>query len=114
MKDWRRIAPRSPRAALEPEQVKMPMRQFKRTHSPFFTIISALFTVILLLGIAGGVGYVVAKQRFDAAGPLAEEKIVIIPRSSGIRDIADLLEAQGVIDQPWLFVAGAVAMKARE
>ena len=59
-------------------------------------------------------GFVVGKQRFEMAGPLAEEKIVVIPRSSGVRDIAELLEREGVIDQSWLFIAGVVAMKARE
>lgn len=92
----------------------MPMRQFRRTHNPFFTLLSSLFTLVVLLGIVGGVGYVVGKQRFEATGPLAEEKTVVIPRNSGIRDIADLLEAQGVIDQPWLFVVGTIAMRARE
>src|SRR5262245_2024372 len=31
----KRLPPRSPRTALEPEQVMMPMRQFKRAHNPF-------------------------------------------------------------------------------
>ncbi len=92
----------------------MPMRQFKRTHNPFFTVLSVLFTLVVLGAIVGGVGYVVGKQRFDQAGPLEEDKIVVIPRNSGIRDIADVLTEQGVIDQPWLFIAGAVAMNARE
>ena len=113
-KQAKRIALRSPRTALEPEQVLMPMRNSKRTRNPFVRLGSALFTLILLLGLIGGVGFVVGKQRFEMAGPLAEEKIVVIPRSSGIRDIADLLEREGVIDQSWLFIAGVVAMKARE
>src|SRR5262245_4643122 len=38
----RRINPRSPRTALEPEQVMMPMRQFKRAHNPFFVLLNVV------------------------------------------------------------------------
>jgi UPF0755 protein len=108
----RRINPRSPRTALEPEQVMMPMRQFKRAHNPFFVLLNVVFTLILIIVVAGGIGYIVGKQRFDMTGPLSEDKIVNIPRNSGVRDIADLLETEGVIDQPMLFVAGAWFMKS--
>jgi UPF0755 protein len=110
----RRIAPRSPRNALEPEKVLMPMRDFNRTRNPFFVAGKVLFTLVLLLALAGGVAFVVGKQQFELAGPLAQEKIVVIPRNSGVRDIADLLEREGVIDQSWLFIGGVIALKARE
>jgi UPF0755 protein len=110
----KRFAPRSARAALEPEQVQVPMRRSQRPRNPFFAVGNTLFTLVLLAGLIGGVGYVVGKQRFDMAGPLAQEKVVVVPRNSGIRDIAELLEREGVIDQPWLFIAGVVALKARE
>ena len=51
------------------------------------------------------------KPGFEAQGPLAEDKIVNIPAKSGIRDIAELLEREGVIDKPWIFVARALALK---
>ena len=53
-------------------------------------------------------------QRFDAPGPLAEDKVVNIPRGSGIRDISDVLMREGVIDQSWVFLGGVLALKARE
>jgi UPF0755 protein len=57
---------------------------------------------------------VLGKQRFDAPGPLAEDRVVNIPRGSGIRDISDVLMREGVIDQPWVFVGGVLALKARD
>ena len=114
MTERKRIAPRSPRTALEPEQVMMPMRNSIRRRNPFIRLGSALFSLVLLIALIGGVTFVVGKQRFEMAGPLAQEKIVVIPRSSGVRDIADQLEREGVIDQPWLFIGGVIMMKARE
>jgi UPF0755 protein len=45
---------------------------------------------------------------------LSEDRFVNIPRGSGIHDIADVLVRDGVIDQPWVFVGGVLALKARE
>jgi hypothetical protein len=47
-------------------------------------------------------------------GPLPEDRVVNIPRGSGLRDIADVLTQQGVIDQPWVFIGGVLVLKARE
>src|SRR5262249_10808210 len=33
---------------------------------------------------------------------------------NGIKDIADLLQREGVIDQPWVFMGGVVALNARD
>jgi UPF0755 protein len=45
---------------------------------------------------------------------LPRDRIVNIPRGSGIRDIADVLTQQGVIDQPYVFIGGVLVLKARE
>lgn len=110
----KRITPRSPRIALEPEQVPMPTRRSKQARHPLVVAGNAVFTIILLLGLVVGGAVVYGKQRFEAAGPLGEDKIVNIPRGSSIRDIAELLAREGVIDQPWVFIGGVVAMKARD
>jgi UPF0755 protein len=108
------ITPRSPRTALEPDTVEMPPRHSRTARNPFVVVGNAIITVFVLAAIAAGAGLVVGKQRFDAPGPLPENRIVNIPRGSGIRDIADVLVHDGVIDQPWVFVGGVLALKARE
>jgi UPF0755 protein len=106
--------PRSPRAALEPERVPMPnRRRSRRVRHPFVIAGNLMLTVVFLLTIAAGVGFVIGKQRFDLPGPLMRDKVVNIPRG-GIRDTAELLTREGVIDQPWLFIAGALLLKARD
>jgi len=106
-------SPRSPRAALEPERVPIPSRRSKRARHPLVVIGNAIFTVLVLTSIAVGAALFFGKQRFESPGPLAEDKVVNIPRGLGIRDIADLLQREGVIDQPYVFMGGIIALKAR-
>jgi UPF0755 protein len=109
--DQKRITPRSPRAALEPEHVPMPTRPSKRARHPLVIIGNLIFTLIVVLAIGAGAVIMIGKQRFETPGPLQREKIVNIPRNSGIRDIANLLQSEGVIDQWWVFVGGALATR---
>jgi UPF0755 protein len=110
--DPQRMTPKSPRAALEPERVAMPTRRSKRARHPIVIIGNAIFTIILLLTLAVGGVVFWGKQKFDAAGPLTAEKTVNIPRG-GVRDIAEMLAREGVISDPWVFMGGALALKAR-
>jgi UPF0755 protein len=111
--DSKPIAPRSPRAALQPDDVPLPLRRpMHRRRNPIVIAGNALLTAVFLVTISVGVAFVIGKQRFDTAGPLAQDKIVNIPRG-GIRDTADLLMREGVIDQPNLFMVGALMYKSR-
>jgi UPF0755 protein len=105
--------PRSPRAALEPERVPIPSRRSSRARHPIVIVGNAIFTVLIVISVAVGAVLFFGKQRFEAAGPLAEDKVVNIPRGLGIRDIADLLQREGVIEQPYIFMGSVIALKAR-
>ena len=104
----KRLSLRSPRAALEPERVPEPKRPSERARHPLVIVGSAIFTLIFLVAIAAGFAVIAGKQQLDAPGPLAESQLVNIPRNSGARDIADLLQREGVIDQKWVFLGGVV------
>ena len=107
------MTPRSPRTALEPERVVMPPRRSKRVRHPLVMMGNAIFTgVLLVVLVVGGIVFW-GKQRFDAPGPLPAEKIVDIPRGLGLREISDLLARAGVINEPTVFIAGAVLLKVR-
>jgi len=108
------ISPRSPRAALEPEQVPPPPRRSERARNPFVVFGNAVFTIILLLMIGAGSVYFYGKQKIEAPGPLREDKIVNIPSRAGMTDIADILQREGVIDNNrWAFIGSVFALKAR-
>ncbi|WP_407181167.1 endolytic transglycosylase MltG [Bradyrhizobium sp. STM 3562] len=107
------ISPRSPRAALEPEQVPPPPRRSERARNPFVVVGNAIITLLLLLMIGTGAAYYYGRQTLEAPGPLQEDKIVNIPQRAGKRDIADTLTREGVIDvNPWVFIASVFALKA--
>jgi UPF0755 protein len=107
------ISPRSPRAALEPEQVPPPPKRSDRARNPFVVVGNAIITILLVLMIGIGGAYVYGKQLIEAVGPLKEDKIVNIPARAGKRDIADVLQREGVIDvNPWAFIGSVFALKA--
>lgn len=108
------ISPRSPRAALEPEQVPPPPKRSARVRSPLVIAGNAIITLVLIgmLGV-GGI-YIYGKQKIEAPGPLQEDKIVNIPARAGMSDIADILQREGVIDSNRLAFFGSVlALRAR-
>jgi UPF0755 protein len=105
--------PRSPRAALQPEIVPPPMRRSKRARHPLVIAGSAFFTFLVIVAVALGATLYLGRQRFEAPGPLNADKVVNIPRGLGTKDISDLLVREGVIDQPYVFVGGVIALKAR-
>jgi UPF0755 protein len=116
MKGNKHLTPRSPRTALEPDTIEVPTgsRRSKRARHPFVVIGNAIITLFVLVAIVAGAALVLGKQRFDAPGPLAEDRVVNIPRDSSIRDISDVLAREGVIDQPWVFIGGVLVLKARQ
>ena len=112
--EQKRITPRSPRAALEPEQVSVPTRRSGRTRNPVVIVGNAIFTLLILLMLGGGGAFVVGKARFEAPGPLEEDKVVNIPPRLGLIEIADVLRREGVINENnAIFVGSVFAVKAR-
>jgi UPF0755 protein len=107
------ISPRSPRAALEPEQVPPPPKRSERARNPFVVVGNAIITIVLFLLIGAGAVYYYGKQILESPGPLQEEKVVNIPARAGKRDIAEVLNKEGVTDvNPWIFIASVFALKA--
>ena len=107
------ISPRSPRAALEPEQVPPPPKRSERARNPFVVVGNAIITILIILMIGAGTAYYYGRQLLETPGPLQEDKIVNIPARAGKRDIADALQREGVINvNPWLFIGSVLALKA--
>src|SRR4029450_9876752 len=107
------ISPRSPRAALEPEQVPPPPKRSERARNPFVVVGNAIITILIIRMIGGGTVSYSGRQILETPAPLQEDKIVHIPARAGKRDIADVLLREGVINvNPWAFIGGVFALKA--
>ncbi len=92
----------------------MPTKWSKSARHPLVIAGNAVFTVLILVAIVGGVIFAVAKHRYEAPGPLEADKVVNIPPRMGVRDIADLLLKEGVIEHPLTFIVTALMAKTRE
>ena len=108
------ISPRSPRAALEPEQVPQPPKHSQRARSTLVVIGNAIITfLIVAMVIVGGV-FFYGKKIIEAKGPLEEDKVVNIPPRAGMTDIGDILQRNGVITADrWTFIGSVLALNAR-
>src|SRR5947208_2183052 len=107
------ISPRSPRAALEPEQVPPPPKRSARARNPFIIVGNAIITLILISMVGAGGVYLYGRQMLEAPGPLKEDRIVNIPARAGKGDIAEALQKEGVVDiNRWVFIGSVFALKA--
>jgi UPF0755 protein len=107
------ISPRSPRAALEPEQVPPPPKRSERARNPFVVVGNAIITLLLIGMIGAGAAYYYGRQVLESPGPLKDDKVVNIPQRAGKRDIAETLNREGVTDvNPWIFIGAVAALKA--
>ncbi|WP_127088577.1 endolytic transglycosylase MltG [Aquabacter cavernae] len=80
-------------------------RPSRSASHPAVVIGSAIFTFLLFLAVGGGLVAWYGQRQYAAPGPLAAEKLVFIPRGSGTRDIAEILEREGVVRNWLLFLA---------
>ncbi len=105
----RSIRPRSPAEMLEPSRAPArPRGRRRRRESGSFSrwvrFVSSVFTGIVLIFGVLGLGVFVLQHQFAAAGPLADERTVIIPRGEGRLEIAARLEREGIISNRWSFI----------
>ena len=106
------VQPRSPRQALVPDRMPPPPSQ--RARNPLVMVGNAVFTGLLLLIFAAGTTLYIGRHKLTAPGPLDRERTVVIQRGQGIRDIAETLKREGIIDQVLPFVAGAVVLRVTD
>lgn len=108
--DAQRASPRSPSEAMKPSAPPPPPpKKTRRRRGGFVGFLSALFTLGLIGAVLIGGAFIVVTRQAAEPGPLVVDKSIIIPPGSGLADIADLLDREGVIRNPTLFrVAGYV------
>jgi UPF0755 protein len=98
----------------QPRSARQARRPSSRARHPVVIVGNAVFTILLLLSIAVGGGILYGAREFGAPGPLASERTVNIPPRTGLRDMADLLQREGVIANATHFVVGAYILGAHD
>lgn len=89
------------------------IRRSQRAKHPLIVAGNAIFSILAVVALAAGGAVFYGKQKMEEPGPLTDTKTVTISRGLGIKDISDLLAREGVIDQPAVFVGGAMLLKLR-
>jgi UPF0755 protein len=105
-----RVAARSPSEMLEPRRGPVRPRSLKereppRKLGPQLRAMNAVFTCLAVLLSVLAIVVVAFDRETDRAGPLREAKTVMVPEREGAQDIARRLEAAGIIDNSYVFVA---------
>lgn len=103
----RRLAPKSPKQAIQPETPAPPPPRSRRARHPLVVTLNFFMMVTVLTVLAIGAGFYFGKARFTAPGPLNETRTVLINRGADLESIAAVLKRQGVIDSGLLFSVGA-------
>lgn len=101
-----RTSPKSPAEALQPELVPPPPSRSRVARHPVVVFFNFLLTVVIVAVVAVGGGMFAAKMQFERPSSLDQARTVSIERGSGLAEIAEQLQRDGIISSKWLFVAG--------
>jgi UPF0755 protein len=110
----RRISPRSPRQAIEPEMAPPPPARSRQARHPLVVVLNFFMMTGVLAALVIGAGLYFGSVRFNADGPLKESKSVLISRGADLESIAVLLQRQNVIDSSFIFSNGVRLSKAAD
>jgi UPF0755 protein len=102
--DAQRVAPRSPAEAMKASAPPPPPpKRSRRRRGGLVGLLSAFFTIGLVLAVVVGGGVLVVTKQASEPGPLAVDRAIIIPQGSGLPEIAEQLQREGVISNPTIF-----------
>jgi UPF0755 protein len=116
----RRWSPRGARESIQPVAPPQPPQPPRRPRgSGFLAKLSAFFTFLVFATFVGGAAFLYGQTALKSAGPLAQDKVVFIPRNTGASEIASLLQQEGVINSATMFeishyLSGRKPLKAGE
>lgn len=103
------IVPRSASEALRPQQGTPPPKRSRQARNQFVIFLNFLVSAIFLITIGAGVAFYFGKRAFDGPGPLAATDTVLIKPNTGLVEIANLLERNGMISDARIFRIGVQA-----
>ncbi|MBY8918687.1 endolytic transglycosylase MltG [Nitratireductor sp. L1-7-SE] len=103
---------KSANQTLRPEAGTPPPRRSRRARSQFVVFLNFVFSSIVFLVILAGFAFYFGKREFHQPGPSRTAETVMIKPNTGVRQIASLLEREGVISDARIFSLGVRAYGA--
>jgi UPF0755 protein len=104
------IVPKSASEALRPEAgTPPPAKRSRASRSQVVVFMNFVVTCVMLMVLAAGVALYFGKQEFNGPGPSASGDTFVVKANSGVKEIADQLEAHGLISDSRLFRLGVRA-----
>lgn len=104
------IVPKSASEALRPEAgTPPPAKRSRASRSQVVVFMNFVVTCVMLMVLAAGVALYFGKQEFNGPGPSASGDTFVVKANSGVKEIADQLEARGLISDSRLFRLGVRA-----
>jgi len=101
-----RVAPKSPTEALQPESVPPPPKRSRAVRHPLVVFLNFMLTIVIIAVVVLGGGLLIGKMQFEKPGSLDQARTISVDKGAGVREIADRLQAEGVVSSKWLFIAG--------
>lgn len=90
------------------EQAAPPRRRRSRaSHNPVVLVLNLMLSAAVIVVLGSAAAIYLGREAFYDTGPHGEDRVVLIPRGSGVDDIAISLQDNGVIGNGWLFRAAA-------
>jgi UPF0755 protein len=102
------LMPKSPAEALEPTRppkrpkAMRPRREVRRLGPAMRVLNGAMTFLVVALGLGGALTFWMGKE-LGQDGPLKETKSIVVRKGDGARDIAQRLEAEGIIQSHHIF-----------
>ncbi|WP_295811683.1 endolytic transglycosylase MltG [uncultured Nitratireductor sp.] len=100
---------KSANQTLRPEAGTPPPRRSRRARSQFVVFLNFVFSSVVFLVVLAGFAFYFGKREFHQPGPARTAETVMIKPNTGVRQIASLLEREGVISDARIFSLGVRA-----
>lgn len=97
------IIPKSPNEALKPERVPDPPRRSRKARSQVVIFLNFVMTMVVVVCVVTVAGFYYMISTFQGRGPLEANTHFMVRAGSGLTEIANNLERNGVISDARIF-----------
>lgn len=109
----RSVAASLARGSLRPAKgTPPPPRRSRQSRNQFVRFLNFLFSSLVFIVLLAGVVFYFGNREFNRPGPTMTTETVLIRSNTGTREIANLLQREGMIRDPRVFLVGLRINKA--